>query len=444
MKGVGIFNIFEYNMEFTISNLTVQDLEKFRDEQGFIDLDAAQLVLDKASREKRGDTQRIKNWVDFSGEKVLVKAERMLEGERNFGIYSELIMEELAKQMGLESARYDLIKYQGSFGVLSHMMVNPEIEQFDTVYALIGDTEINPENPDISDYIEVERKLKKALGELEMNPKEIKEVINQRRKQKILQLFACEADGHIENEGVIRYKTSDGRTVARMAPMFDNEASFLLDMNEKTLEDAISNNDSFNWCGSELNGLLKQVEAGKLLKTLVSQDIGYKIALKNLTEIANTPEEISQILTGDAYLRRVSTGIASKVAFFPEDKDDLDYAYPSMTDKTLAFLRNISEYEEDIEEFFGKVFEELDIKAAIENVERKIKAPMPDIVKKSVTAFSRMRRKSLDEILTYQLPAEERRDEAELLNELVSGMERKTQSKVLPDVKNIKFDMDEI
>ena len=52
--------------------------------------------------------------------------------------------------------------------------------------------------------------------------------------------------------------------------------------------------------------------------------------------------------------------------------------------------------------------------------------------------------KSLDEILTYQLPAEERRDEAELLNELVSGMERKTQSKVLPDVKNIKFDMDEI
>ena len=416
-------------MEFTFCGLSIDDLEVFRDEKGFIDLDAAGVVFDAESREKRGDTERIKNWVDFAGEKVLVKAERMLEGERNFGVYSELIVEELAKQMGLTSARYDLIKCGGKYGVLSHMMNDLEKEEFDTIYSLIGETEINPEYPDISDFAEVEEKFKDALEGMDMTSEEVEGVIAERRKQKILQLFVCEADGHIENEGVIRYKNADGRTVVRTAPMFDNEASFMLDMDEKTLMDAVNNNDSFNWCSNEVNRMLSEIEEGKGVKATVEGDIGYRLALQSLKDMAQTEEEVSQVLTGDAYLRRVSSGIASKVAFLQE-QDDAEYG--SITDNTLAYLRDISEDDEEIEEFMGKVFEELDIDAAIENVENRIKAPIPDLVKKVVRDFTRMRRKALDEILSYQLPGEERAEEAHLLAKLIK-IDRAPQKSILDD-----------
>ena len=74
-------------MEITKSNLSLEDLEQFRDEEGYIDLDKAGLEVAKESREVRGNEHRVKNWVDFNGSEVLIKEEAQLD-QRNYGVYA--------------------------------------------------------------------------------------------------------------------------------------------------------------------------------------------------------------------------------------------------------------------------------------------------------------------------------------------------------------------
>mgnify|MGYP004646649245 FL=1 len=92
--------------EFIKSNYTLEDLEKFRDENGFIDLKMAGVQITNESREKKGTEARLKNWVDFNGTKALLRGEVV----ENYSIYDELIVEEIAKQIGIETPQYDLIK----------------------------------------------------------------------------------------------------------------------------------------------------------------------------------------------------------------------------------------------------------------------------------------------------------------------------------------------
>ena len=123
-------------MEITKSNLSLEDLEQFRDEEGYIDLDKAGLEVAKESREVRGNEHRVKNWVDFNGSEVLIKEEAQLD-QRNYGVYAQLIMVELAKQLGLPAAEYDLMKYKGKFGSISHRFGDDEKEIFQSVYEMI-------------------------------------------------------------------------------------------------------------------------------------------------------------------------------------------------------------------------------------------------------------------------------------------------------------------
>ena len=404
-------------MEFTKSKFSIEELEQFRNSEGYIDLDEAGLILEDESREKRGNTERFKNWIDFSGSKVLIKEENMLEGKRNFGVYSELIMEELAKQMGLPAAKYDLIKYQGKYGILSHMINDPEKEELETVYGLIGETTTNPENPDICDYIEVEQKFKKSLKSLQMTPEEIKQVINDRRKQKILQLFCCEADGHIENEGIIRYKAEDGRTVAKIAPMFDNETSFLLDLDEAVLETINFNNNEDNEYRRQLEIFQAQKKSGKSTEELVESNDTLRLTIYNLRNLNVDVQKMAEILEGDASIREAVKPIRSKIAYIPEEDEKEDFPYDCIPDNTLTLMREIGEDEPEIDEFLAKIYEELDIEDAIAKVEEKIKAPVPKIVKDTVIPFVRMRKKALNDILCYQEPCAEKTEQAETLYE---------------------------
>lgn len=101
------------------------------------------LAIDESSRNQVGTTDIFKYWVDFAGQKVLLKEEKMLDGEPNFTIYSELIMSELANQVGIQSAKCDLIKYRGKRGILSHLALDLEKEALEMTAGLIGDTYIN-------------------------------------------------------------------------------------------------------------------------------------------------------------------------------------------------------------------------------------------------------------------------------------------------------------
>ena len=404
------------------SQYTIQDLEAFRDENGYIDLEKAGIILeDDNSREKRGNSNRIKNWIDFLGTQVLIKEENILEADRNFGVYSELIMEELAKQMGLSAARYDLIKYNGKYGILSESMVKNK-ETFETTYGIIGETSISEENPDITDYEEIESKLIKTLFLLGHTEKEVENLIRERRKQKILQLFACEADGHIENEGVIYYKDEEGKTTIKMAPMFDNETSLLLDLDEKTLKEALYYNNEENQYKVALEKMLEKIKQFRSekrtnvkLSEITQEDDVCKLVIKNLKRMGADVEKIAQILDGDSYLRLPAEAVRSKIAFIPQDEMEEDYPYESMSENTLAYIRDIAEDDEQIADFSAKIVEELDIELAIEKVEEKIKVPVPQLVKDIVIPFVKMRQRTLSNIMCYEMPCEDKRKDAKLL-----------------------------
>ena len=114
---------------FIKSKYSLEDLEQFRDENGFIDLSKAGIQLTAESREKKGTAERIKNWVDFNGKKVLIRGNAV----ENFSMYAELIIEELAKQAGIPVAHYDIVKILGedgtyTYGVLSEAMLDLERE----------------------------------------------------------------------------------------------------------------------------------------------------------------------------------------------------------------------------------------------------------------------------------------------------------------------------
>ena len=94
------------------SEYSIEDLEQFRDEHGFIDLSKAGIKFTIESREIEGNPYRDKNWVNFAGKKALIKGEAKIDDESNYGIYAELIVEEISKYFGRDTAHYDLIKYK--------------------------------------------------------------------------------------------------------------------------------------------------------------------------------------------------------------------------------------------------------------------------------------------------------------------------------------------
>ena len=91
-------NMIENSKGYEKSSYSLEDLEALRDGKGFIDLTNIGLALNEESRNIIGNQDRIKNWVDFNGTKALLKGEIALdENDKNYGIYAELITEEIAK-----------------------------------------------------------------------------------------------------------------------------------------------------------------------------------------------------------------------------------------------------------------------------------------------------------------------------------------------------------
>ncbi len=163
--------------------VSFEELENYRAKDGFINLDELNIELTEESREKVGNENRIKNWVDFAGTQALIKGECIIDGKKNAGIYAQLIVEELAKQAGFETAYYDLIKINGEYGVVSKKMFQNKQMDLLTLHSLIGDTEFYEDYPEMSDYIEVEEKLYKSLKEEKIEKEDIRKIIKDYRKQ---------------------------------------------------------------------------------------------------------------------------------------------------------------------------------------------------------------------------------------------------------------------
>ncbi len=191
-----------------------------RDEEGFLDLNNINLKITSTSKEKMGNQNRLKNWVKFNQDQVLLKGEIKLEEEGNYGYYAELLAEELGKYYGLEMASYDLIKYQHEKGVITPIMYEEEKEKLVSLYDLVGKDD-QTTFLDATDYNYVMTSLKKVL---DIN------TIRQWQKQLAFSLLILDTDNHIQNYSFI--KNDD---TYRISPKYDNEACLLLDNDKKTI-----------------------------------------------------------------------------------------------------------------------------------------------------------------------------------------------------------------
>lgn len=313
-------------------NISFEELEKYRDREGFINLDELNIELTKRSREKIGNKDRIKNWIDFSGERALIKSECKIDGKRNAGIFSELIVEELAKQVGIESAYYDLIKIKGEYGVLSKNMLQGDKDDLHTLQSFIGNTTLCEEYPELSDYVEVEERLYKALKKEEIEKGNIKKIIKDFRKQTAFFLMICSVDKYPENIGLISYINPETKQKNEtLSPIYDSECSLMLDMDLETL---------------------------------------YKLQQNGLG------------------LQRSVDILDPKIAV-------LEGHYSSLWKNTLDTICE----DDDIYDFIVESYEKLDINKAIEKVEKKIKAPIPEIVKCTASYVFQFRKRKIEEIL---------------------------------------------
>lgn len=208
---------------------------KNRDENGYIDISGINFKFDPESREKIGMVDREKNWIRFNDGRVfLLKEEISYGAERTASVYSELIVEELAKQAGLECAHYDLYKKDEKFGVLSEYCLKEGEEMF-SLESLIGQGALCEFDSEKTDAIRLQENMIEFLKNEGLEKNEIKKLIVDFQKRMVFDLFMLHSDRHTENISFRTRCDNEGNVSIDLAPVYDNENCLLLDMDETTL-----------------------------------------------------------------------------------------------------------------------------------------------------------------------------------------------------------------
>ena len=232
--------------KFFESPYSIEDLEKFRDKDGFIDLTKIGIEFSDDTREERGNPNRIKNWVSFKGKKALIKGEEILDQEQTYGIYGELIVEELAKKLEIKTAHYDLVKFldengNSVFGVLSESFIDDQKEKLVNLEELIAENLDDGEYADGTSYEFTVKELRKRLELEEYEEINIEKVIDDYKKRMLFTLMIVDLDKHIENIIFIT-RVCNGKKEIELSPNFDSESAFMLDNYVSTIDMLLENN----------------------------------------------------------------------------------------------------------------------------------------------------------------------------------------------------------
>ena len=309
---------------FEQSELSLEELEQFRDENGFIDLSKAGIFLTDKSKEYIGNQERIKNWVDFAGTKAMIKGEALFEGEENYGIYAELIIEELAKKMGIPAAHYDLVKIQDENGnvvpgVLSVSMVDRDKdERLESLHAIIGDEPNNPkQQSDTTSFEFTINKLRDNLEKQGFNKQTIDDLLLDYKKRTAFFIRTADADKHIENIAFIRGKDEDGNQTIRLSPVFDSESALLMDISKSTIDKLMDDGIALLQtvggiyprvcvCKTKNEGGLEEPWADTM-ELLIEDDELYDY----INDVLNAPVDMDEIL--DSVEDRIKAKLPNKV-----------------------------------------------------------------------------------------------------------------------------------
>ncbi|MBQ9266836.1 MAG: HipA domain-containing protein [Clostridia bacterium] len=228
--------------------MNLEDLERFRDADGFIDFDriAKEEGMEQFSprREVRGTESREKIWLHLGDSTVLLKT---VEENTNLvgTCYAEMITSELAKQAGFEVAKVDLIKYKGFCGVISEK-VNREGEQLHSLREYIGDEEIeNDSAPEITGLDFVFENLADYLrNHTDMSKADKYVLLRSVMKLMVFDVITIGTDRHTENISFIE-RMKDGKKEIVLAPLYDNEFSLMLETREADLREYLQDSRLF-------------------------------------------------------------------------------------------------------------------------------------------------------------------------------------------------------
>lgn len=213
--------------------------EKYRDDNGYIDLNAAEKdgLFDAKNlrQEFRGsdrgcgldDTNRdsaLKGWFDFStpdnSEKstFLVRTNMFRGDEANYSDYAELIFEEFAKNLDIRSPHYDLFIYNGEHGVLSKKMINEN----ESMTAFDSNLKNNCQAGVRIGF--VDNLITRTLKFQGKSNDDINKALESLRKIIILDAVTLNEDRHLGNISFI----SNSETGEISLGIYDNEISLLL------------------------------------------------------------------------------------------------------------------------------------------------------------------------------------------------------------------------
>ena len=350
--------------------MKLNELEKYRDKNsGRIDIDA---LLEENSVSKitelRGASNKEKDWLKLEDTDVLIRTENLDSEGAIYTTYAELIFEELAKQVDIPCAHYDLVKYKGKNGVLSQNVVNKN-ESLVLMDDLLNCT--NREH-DIGDdqNIHVEDAINSFYTFYneynDFSKEEYKKMSKDFLNMAIFDIYTMSTDRHAENMGII-FSVKGDKSSARLAPMFDNECSLMLDSPEEKIEKLLKNRMS----------LMSYAE-------LESQKIYYTEDYENDT------------YEGEDIFNDFLDNMLKQNGTDTNERSDWQ-----------TTIYNISELGESQMEFIKKCDKNLNIDEALKSVEERIGVKLPEKLCEFASATFNTRKLLInEELMLYKLDEE--------------------------------------
>ncbi len=336
-------------------DLEYTELKKYRNEEGYIDIDKAIEEDVTIQREVRGYTDRQKDWVELNDTKVLIKTNT---DKYNNDSWSEMIATELAKQADIDCAEYDLVSYKNEKGIVSKNICNID-EELVTVNDLVGTGPTNDEYPDSTDIYYIFDNLEERLRQDGVKEDDIDKCMLSLRKQMLFDIYVMETDRHTENISFILGTDENGNRTAKLSPMYDTEKSLALYDNPEYMEKIYSD-------------ILKVSEVTNMQEP----------------KICVIPEK--EEVTSNIPLSKFMEFLQSNVAM-----DDYSTDSERIWKETLNFLCE----DDRALEYVENVLTKLDINKAIDKVEERICTKIPEHVKQMSKACFTDRK----EAISYEL-----------------------------------------
>lgn len=345
----------------------VTELEKYREKDGHINMDSllkeSMCVTQAPFREIRGSQNREKDWVEINGTDFLLRTENMRDLGVYYTSYAELLTEEVAKQVGLPCAHYDLIKYKGEFGVLSqNVLENKKESELITAASLIANSSDSMTVDDTLDFINIED-LYSSLNYFNsfenIGKENLKKLKMDSLKLAIFDIFTLNTD---RNGGNFSFIYRNGNLT--LAPIYDNEHSF---------------------CGGCTTEQLKGILTDNSIAKIESED---------MTTVLEAPQDYQEEL-----------------------EEDWEFCSPIEEDckkvplnwQTMLFFLNEMESEE-LNDFVKNCHNNINISNAFENVEKRIGTKVPSEYKESVEKIYSIRKDYIEKVIDIEEEKEKDED----------------------------------